>query len=61
MGGLRNDLTGHLPQRLGGRNFLFCNLQVVHTTCSDHEPLQLDLLHVTKSKKEFRFRFENTC
>ena len=40
--------------------FPLCNLQVVHTSRSDHDPIQLDLLHASVSKREFRFRFENT-
>lgn len=40
--------------------FPLCNLCVVHTSCSDHDPLQLDLFSVFGSKKQFRFHFENT-
>lgn len=40
--------------------FPLCNLQVVHTTRSDHDPIQLDLIRAAVSKREFRFRFENT-
>lgn len=40
--------------------FPLCNLKVIRTSRSDHDPIQLELLHVIKSKKKFRFRFENT-
>lgn len=40
--------------------FPLCKLQVVHTTRSDHDPIQLDLIRVAVSRREFRFRFENT-
>lgn len=39
--------------------FPLCNLKVLHTSCSDHEPLLLDLIHANVSIKVFRFRFEN--
>lgn len=35
------------------------NLRVIHTSVSDHEPIVLELLKTSVSKKEFRFRFEN--
>ncbi|XP_063950676.1 uncharacterized protein LOC135153017 [Daucus carota subsp. sativus] len=40
--------------------FPMCHLSVHHTSCSDHDPINLDLLNVTCSMKRFRFRFENT-
>lgn len=40
--------------------FPLCNLTVHHTSCSDHDPIQVDLLNVSISKKLFRFKFENT-
>lgn len=39
--------------------FPLCNLKVVNTARSDHDPIVLDLLKVEISKKSFRFRFEN--
>ena len=35
------------------------NLKVVHTSILDHEPIVLELLSTSGSKKEFRFWFEN--
>ncbi|XP_017245408.1 uncharacterized protein LOC108217070 [Daucus carota subsp. sativus] len=40
--------------------FPLCNLRVHHTICSDHGPIQLDLCSLKHSKRQFRFRFENT-
>ncbi|KAL8145567.1 hypothetical protein AgCh_003647 [Apium graveolens] len=40
--------------------FPLCNLCVHHTSCSDHDPIQLDTIYATVSKKVFRFHFENT-
>lgn len=40
--------------------FSLYNLRVHHTSCSDHNPIHLDFLHTTVSKKVFRFQFENT-
>lgn len=39
--------------------FPLCKLIVIHTPCSDHEPIFLELLQVEISKRKFRFRFEN--
>ncbi|XP_074342376.1 uncharacterized protein LOC141679913 [Apium graveolens] len=40
--------------------FLICNLSVIHKTHSDHDPIKLDLAAFSFSRKQFRFRFENT-
>lgn len=40
--------------------FPLCNLKVLHTSCLDHEPIFLELIHANISKKDFRFRFKNT-
>lgn len=40
--------------------FPLCTLKVIHTTCSDHDPIQLSLFDTTVSRKQFRFRFENS-
>lgn len=40
--------------------FPLCKLTVHHTICSDHEPIVLDLCNVQVTKKQFRFKFENT-
>lgn len=39
--------------------FPLCNLRVVNTSVSDHDPIMLDFLKVEISKRKFRFRFEN--
>lgn len=40
--------------------FPLCNLNFIHTSRLDHDPIQLDLMHIIRFRKEFRFRFENT-
>ncbi|XP_074356116.1 uncharacterized protein LOC141695803 [Apium graveolens] len=42
------------------RKFPLCKLIVHHVTYSDHDPINLDLLSVNCSRKQFRFKFENT-
>lgn len=42
------------------RKFPLCILTVHHTTSSDHDPIVMQLLDTTVSRKQFRFRFENT-
>lgn len=39
--------------------FPLCNLKVSHTSCSDHEPLPLELFYTDISWKALRFRFKN--
>ena len=41
------------------RKFPLCSLTVHHVTYSDHDPINLDLLSVNCSRKQFRFKFEN--
>ncbi|XP_074347218.1 uncharacterized protein LOC141686055 [Apium graveolens] len=40
--------------------FPLCKLSVNHALVSDHDPLFLDLVNTSFSRKIFRFRFENT-
>lgn len=40
--------------------FLLCKMKVVKEAVSNHNPIVLELLHVMKSRREFRLRFENT-
>ncbi|XP_074378321.1 uncharacterized protein LOC141719854 [Apium graveolens] len=40
--------------------FPLCKLLVYHVSVSDHDPIFLDLLSTSFSKKQFRFKFENT-
>lgn len=40
--------------------FPLSKLSLIHTSVSDHDPIFLDLLSVSFSSKQFRFRFENT-
>ncbi|KAL8156575.1 hypothetical protein AgCh_001610 [Apium graveolens] len=42
------------------QKFPLCKLCVHHTICSDHEPIQLELCSLAHSRRQFRFRFENT-
>lgn len=37
-----------------------CKLEVTHTICSDHDPIIMELVDASLSRKQFRFRFENT-
>lgn len=39
--------------------FPLCKLNLLYATVSDHEPIQLMLFDIPKSKKAFRFKFEN--
>lgn len=41
------------------QKFPLCKLCVKHAIYSDHDPIVLDLLNVSFSRKNFRFRFEN--
>lgn len=40
--------------------FPLCTLSVFHAIVSDHEPIKLSLVNTAITKKDFRFRFENT-
>lgn len=40
--------------------FLLCTLMIFHAVVSDHEPIKLELVNTSLSKKQFRFKFENT-
>lgn len=42
------------------RPFPLCNLRLLHTICSDDEPIHLELRSLSHTKRQFRFRFENT-
>lgn len=42
------------------RKFPLCTLTVHHTSVSDHDPILMQLVDTTISRKQFRFRFENT-
>lgn len=42
------------------KKFPLCKLDVTHTSCSDHDPIVLDLMHMSFSRKHFHFKFENT-
>lgn len=39
--------------------FPLCNLKLLHTPVSDHNPILLEFLKLEISKRKFRFRFEN--
>lgn len=40
--------------------FPLCTLSVFHAVISDHEPIKLNLFNTSVTKKQFRFKFENT-
>lgn len=40
--------------------FPLCTLSVHHAIVSDHEPIKLNLFNTSVTKKQFRFKFENT-
>lgn len=40
--------------------FPLCTLTVFHAIISDHEPIKLNLFNTAITKKQFRFKFENT-
>lgn len=40
--------------------FSFCKLSVITAPVSDHEPIFLELMEIAITKREFRFKFENT-
>ncbi|XP_074346289.1 uncharacterized protein LOC141685065 [Apium graveolens] len=42
------------------RKFPLCKLSVSHTIKSDHDPILLEPVNVEFSRKQFRFKFENT-
>lgn len=39
--------------------FPLCKLSVHHTSRSDHDPIQLELVSTVISRRLFRFKFEN--
>lgn len=39
------------------QKYPLCTLEVNHTICSDHEPIQLKLADLSVSRKQFMFRF----
>lgn len=54
--GLQRYLIRVLLQQLGGINLLFVALR----SCSDHEPIQVNMFNTYISKKLFHFKFKNT-
>lgn len=40
--------------------FPLCTLEVHHMKCSDYDHIQMKLIDTTVSRKQFRFRFENS-
>lgn len=57
---VRERLDRAFATREWWQNFPLSNLSVIHTTCSDHDPILLDLMSFAHSRKQFRFKFENT-
>lgn len=42
------------------QKFPLCKLTVTHTISSDHDPIIMEPMCVNQSRKQFRFKFENT-
>lgn len=40
--------------------FPSCSLTVIHASTFDHDPIKLEPLNTCISRKQFRFKFENT-
>ncbi|XP_074366501.1 uncharacterized protein LOC141707310 [Apium graveolens] len=57
---VREKLDWAFASRSWWNKYPLCKLVLYHTTYSDHDPILLDLLSTTFSKKQFRFKFENT-
>lgn len=57
---VRERLDRAFASREWWLRFRLSNLSVIHTSCSDHDPIVLDLMSLSFSTKQFRFRFENT-
>lgn len=57
---VREKLDRALASNSLWHRFPLCKLTVFYTTKSDHDSIFFELLNVTVTKKNFRFRFENT-
>lgn len=57
---VREKLDRAFANDLWWRKFPLCSLTVKHAIKSDHDPIFLDTVSVAVSRKNFRFRFENT-
>lgn len=54
---VREKLDRAFATRLWWNKFLLSKISVKYVLTSDHDPLLLDLLNVSFSKKQFHFRF----
>lgn len=59
-GWVRESLDQAFANEAWWRKFPLCQLSVSHTIMSDHDPIMLEPVSVTFSRKQFRFKFENT-
>ncbi|KAK1362228.1 hypothetical protein POM88_046702 [Heracleum sosnowskyi] len=57
---VRERLDRAFAYALCWRKFPLCKLSVFHSIKSDHDPIMLEPMHVEFSRKQFRFKFENT-
>lgn len=57
---MKERLARAFADVLWWRKFPLCKLSVSHVIKSDHDPILLEHVHVEFSRKQFRFKFENT-
>lgn len=57
---IRERLDRTFASEIWWQKYPLCTLTVLHAVVSDHEPIKLELLNTSISKKQFRFKFENT-
>lgn len=57
---VRERLDRAFASSLWWQLFPLCTLTIFHAVSSDHEPIKLELFNMAVSKKQFRFKFENT-
>lgn len=56
---VRERLDRAFAENSWWQKFPLCKLTVTHAIYSDHDPIILELLDMSYSRKQFRFRFEN--
>lgn len=57
---VRERLDKAFADVLWWRKYPLCKLSVKHTIKSDHDPIVLETMNIDFSRKQFRFKFENT-
>lgn len=56
---MKENLDRYFATQTWWNLFLLCKLSVIYASASDHDPIYLDLVNVSFSKKVFRSKFEN--